>query len=156
MGLGPACSTICDPRNIPLCAIPLCVFLGALSSHITDTGLPKANKPHLFKNIMVFFWACRRRRQGQKTNMFLTMCGFLALVPQASKNHWVKKTLRDPFDVFVAPILPLPARAFAQHRILCYAIVLPGRNSWSPALISARFKSGKPQIRSSGQPKDRF
>ncbi len=50
----------------------------------------KANKPHNFKK-SVIFWPCRLRRQGQKTIIFLKMCGCLASVPQASQ-----KTLGQP------------------------------------------------------------
>ena len=45
----------------------------------------KAKKPHFMKDILVY-WPCRLRRQGQKNSMFLKQCGFLALVPQASKK----------------------------------------------------------------------
>ena len=43
-------------------------------------------------------WPCRRRRQGQTTTYFWKMCGFLASVPQASKNHLAKKQRRDPLS----------------------------------------------------------
>ncbi len=51
------------------------------------------------------FLACRLRRQGQKTTRLLNMCGCLALVPQASKNHFAKQTLRDPFGTQPSPDL---------------------------------------------------
>ncbi len=34
----------------------------------------------------MFFWPCRRRRQGQQIMIFMNMCGFSALVPQAPKK----------------------------------------------------------------------
>ncbi len=37
-----------------------------------------------------------------KTSLSLTMYGFLALVPQASKHHLAKKPLRDPFEPIVS------------------------------------------------------
>ncbi len=43
------------------------------------------------------FWALPP--SGQNTTLSLKMCGFLALVSQASKNHLAKKLLRDPFEV---------------------------------------------------------
>ncbi len=45
----------------------------------------KAKQPDIFRKILVF-WPCRLRRQGRKTILFLKMCGFMALVPRASKK----------------------------------------------------------------------
>ncbi len=53
----------------------------------------KAKKPHMFQKC--FCWPCRPRRQGQQTTIVLKMCGFLALGPQASKNHLAKQPLRQ-------------------------------------------------------------
>jgi hypothetical protein len=66
----------------------------------------KAKKPHSVTEIVVW-WPCRRRRQGQ-TKMFEKMSGCLALVPQASKNSLVQKTLRDPFGFSMLPLQPGP------------------------------------------------
>ncbi len=48
--------------------------------------------PHMFRKRVVF-WPCRRRLQGQHTILFMNMCGFLALVPQASKNNLTNKPI---------------------------------------------------------------
>ncbi len=61
-----------------------------------------AKQPHMFRQIVVR-WPRRRRRQGQKTIVFMNMCGCLVLVPQASKNHLAQKTCRDPFEPFLSP-----------------------------------------------------
>ncbi len=37
-------------------------------------------------------------RIGEQTTLFLKKLGFLASVPQATKKHLAKQTLRDPFD----------------------------------------------------------
>ncbi len=57
----------------------------------------QGRKPHIFKKRVVCL-PCLRRRQGQTTTCFWEMCGFWALVPQASKKHLTKKPLRDPLD----------------------------------------------------------
>ena len=54
-------------------------------SGFLEAWCTKAKKRHFFKNIMVY-WPCRLRRQGHQTSIFLNKCGFLALVPQASKK----------------------------------------------------------------------
>ncbi len=52
-----------------------------------------AKQPHIFR-IRDVFWPCRLRRHGQtKTIIFLSMCGFLALAPQASNTLLGQKTL---------------------------------------------------------------
>jgi hypothetical protein len=42
---------------------------------LLEAWCTKANKPHIFKNIIVF-WLCRRRRQGQQTAHFWKRCCF--------------------------------------------------------------------------------
>ncbi len=51
----------------------------------------KAERPQIFQKQMLFK-PRRRRRQGQQTIPFLKMCGFLSLVPQASKKPLGQKT----------------------------------------------------------------
>ena len=48
----------------------------------------KAKKPHFFRKLLVV-WPCRRRRQGQKTSIFLENCVFVGLgTPGLQKNTW--------------------------------------------------------------------
>ncbi len=84
----------------------------------------KATKPHMFRNMLVFC-PCRLRRPGQKTILFWNMCGFLALVPQASpKTTWPRNHFGIPLMYGCAVCLgqvsspdvqpTLPARAFSR------------------------------------------
>ncbi len=49
-------------------------------------GCRRPNSTHLFMKRVVFLFPCRLRRQGQTTIRFWEMCGFVALVPQASNK----------------------------------------------------------------------
>ncbi len=57
----------------------------------------KDKQPHIFRTTVVFRH-CLRRRQGQQIILFGKQCGFLALVPQASKKLLTKKQFRDPSE----------------------------------------------------------
>ncbi len=48
----------------------------------------------MFKKITVFR-SCRLRRQGQTNTLFWKICGFVALVPLASKQTLGKQTMPD-------------------------------------------------------------
>ncbi len=50
--------------------------------------------------------------------IFQKMCGLLAVVPQASKNHLAKKRLRDPFELFYLPT----GSALSEHKGQAYLL----------------------------------
>jgi len=62
-----------------------------------------------------------------RTIRFLKMCGFLALIPQASQRPLGQKTLRDPFDIRSFPFWP-PG----------WGGGVPGLQNWFTALLSTR------------------
>jgi hypothetical protein len=87
-----------DPRNRRFPAGPKTRFFGqvflleALGTRPNNHTFPR-NK-----------WFLGLAAEGGKANTpFVSwkMCGFLASVPQASKNHLAKQPLRDPFDRLV-------------------------------------------------------
>ncbi len=60
-------------------------------------GVPRPRN-HTCSGKEWFVWRCRLWRQGQENTVFLHMCCFGALAPQASKKNVDKKPLRDPFE----------------------------------------------------------
>jgi hypothetical protein len=68
-----------------------------LANWFLESWGAKAQKRHMFKNIMVC-WPCRLRRQDPQNTRFWKMCGLLDLAPQASQKTFVQKTLRGPFE----------------------------------------------------------
>jgi hypothetical protein len=78
------------------------MFFGGLGYH--------GQRPHIFET-NILFWLCRRRRQGQTTIRFLKMCGFLAVVLQASKTTWPQTQIGIP--------VTLSEGQFCKHRPTC-------------------------------------
>ncbi len=77
------------------------VFFGP-SAFLEARGT-KVKEPHMLQEqvvfLAVFVWSCRLRRRGQTTIIFLEMCGFLALILQASpKTTWPKNNLGIPSE----------------------------------------------------------
>ncbi len=91
------------PKGIPKCLLGQVLFWGP--------GIPRPKNHKLLRKLLVC-WPCRQRRQGQQTTNFLKMCGCLALVPEASKNHLAPKTLRDPSHL---PSLEIQPQTCASH-----------------------------------------
>ncbi len=108
-------------------------------SYVLEAWGTKASKPRIFSKLMVF-GPCSLRRQGPNTTLFRNMCGFLALVPQASPKTLGQKTTSGSLwllagthrvELLFAGSLLLSGRRSLnrQQHILGYAAELPGRKS---------------------------
>ncbi len=112
---------------------------GCLAKWFLEAWATKAKQPHMSKNRMVF-WPCRRRWQGQQTTCFWNICGFLAIVPQASKNSWPTNHFGIPLTNRKTSCSGIVGRG--PGRILTISFAHTSRASREPQMAAYHGSSG--------------
>ncbi len=87
-------------------------------SGVLEAWGTQAKRPHMFRKIVVV-WPCRLRRQGQKTTVFLKMCGFWPWYPRPPKKDLAKKPRRDPFEPLLGENNKLTRMPIAKFDLSC-------------------------------------